>query len=102
MAGDTRGTEKQGGVIHIQMRCPFDDDGVMGWLDVAVTPSNVIANHTGVYFQANHHHQPTPHVPEKTEDPPSEVTGRLLACLTERFEGSIAQSESIFEEVLAL
>ncbi len=111
MTGETKGTPMQGGVIHIQMRLPFLDDGITGWLDVTTTPSGVIANHRGVYFRANHHHQATPRasqgevVGEKPSDitvgeKPSDITTRLLARLSDRFENSIAESESIFEAVL--
>lgn len=112
MTGEAKGTAMQGGVIHIQMRHPFLDDGITGWLDITAAPSGVIADHRGVYFRANHHHQATPRasqgevVAEKQSDimvgeKPSDVTTRLLARLLDRFESSIAESESIFEGVLA-
>lgn len=103
MEGDTKGTPMQGGVIHIQMRLPFLDDGIAGWLDVTAQPSVVIPNGTGVYFRANHHYQAAPLASEtqKVNEKPPDMTARLLARLSDRFENSIADSESIFKGVLA-
>jgi hypothetical protein len=103
MGGHTLETPMQGGVIHIQMRLPFKDDHATGWLDITVQPSVQIPNNTGVYFRANHHHQPTTITSdnESIDDKDRENTTRLLARLSEGFENSITESESIFEGVIA-
>lgn len=102
MEGKTKGTPMQGGVVHVQMRLPLLDDGITGWLDVTAMPSVVIANARGAYFRANHHHQAAPRASEiqKVDEKPSDITTRLLARLSDRFEQSIADSESIFKEVI--
>ncbi|MEK7855888.1 MAG: hypothetical protein AAB288_07350, partial [Acidobacteriota bacterium] len=93
-----------GGVILLQMRLPFADDEIGGWLDVAVSPSTVIPNFTGVFLGANHHHQTSYGVSEgkkvNQEPSASDLTHLLLTSLSERFDDSIDNSESIFQEVI--
>lgn len=105
MEGKREGTSLQGGVLFLQMRQPFLDDGITGWLDVTVTPSSVIPNATGVCFRSNHHHQLSYAVEgEKVQKEPSasEITSRLLASLSDRFDNSIGDAEAIFEGVINL
>lgn len=110
--GTAKGTSMQGGVINIQMRLPFLADGITGWLDITAAPSGLIENSSGVHFRANHHHQAISRIlqaemtGEKLRDVPeaenpSDVTARLMALLSECFENSLAESESIFEGVIS-
>lgn len=104
MTGDECGTSLQGGVMGVHMRKPFaDKDGLTGWRDVIVVPSENIK--TGISIRSNHHHQLTSIDPEaeKSEQPLSAdaATSFLLTALSNRFEKSIADAVSIFEGVIA-
>lgn len=103
MTGEECGTSMQGGLMGLHMRKPFmEKDGVTGWRDVIVVPSADIK--TGVSIRSNHHHQLTNIDPdaEKSEQlSEDKVTSLLLTALSNGFEKSIADSISIFEEVLA-
>lgn len=105
MTGKDSGTPLQGGVINIQMRLPFAEDGLNGWRDVIVEPSLDIPNNTGVLLRSNQHHQLTSLDPnaEASEDQPSDskTTLFLLTALSNRFEKSIEDAFSIFEGVIA-
>ena len=93
-----------GGVLLVQMRLPFLENGIVGWLDVTVAPSSVIPKNSGVFFRANHHHQVSYSASEGEEESKepsaSDTTSKLLASLFDRFENSIADSESIFQGII--
>lgn len=103
MGNEERGTFLQGGVMNVQMRKPFAQDGVNGWRAISVTPSIEVPNNTGVLLQSNHHHQVISIDPDadETDVPKKEQTSMLLTALSDHFEKSIEDAFSIFEGVLA-
>jgi hypothetical protein len=92
------------GLLLVQMRKPFLEEGLVGYLDVSVAPSTVVPNSTGVIFRSNHHHQIAENAKETKEvikpSSVSDISSRLLASLSARFDNSIAQAESIFQETI--
>ncbi len=94
-----------GGMMLLQMRKPFAEEKVAGWLDVNVGPSQRISN-TGVFFRTNHHHEHA--LLEGEEDEQEKARQRsanplaLLDTLAERFDGSIALVENIFRDLLEM
>jgi len=104
MRGPDKGTSRQGGVLNVTMRLPFQKGAVSGWRDVTVAPSNVIRGNTGVLFRANHHHQLS-ELSEGTgsivESLSSEAGTRLLLQeLTSTFEKSVGDSIGIFHRMV--
>lgn len=104
--GEKKGTPLQGGLLSMQMRLPFLNNGISGWQDVVVGPSSAIQEGLGVLLRSNHHHQIVPltfdGLPESEGPTEREATSRLLEALAEGFDNSIASAESIFQGVLAL
>jgi hypothetical protein len=84
-----------GGMVNLQMRQPFREESISGWMDVYVGPSQRIPNESGVFFRTNHHHQ---FLAESRPPQPSLV---LLEELGERFDASVQAAESIFIDVLS-
>ena len=101
MQGEHKGTHLQGGLMHLQMRQPFIENGISGWRDAVIAPSPKIENKTAVLLRTNHHHQISKLDPSDNVDiSENETTSRLLTCLPAVFEKSIADSLSIFEGVV--
>ena len=101
----TGAPEKHGGMFRLQMRMPFAENDVAGWLDVTAGPSERIANSTGVFLRTNHHHMVSrrtvaPDAPKNDKQPALSEGRLLLAALSERFDGSVANAEKIFHEVI--
>ncbi len=94
----------RGGMMHLQMRMPFVEDKVAGWMDVFAGPSERIPNNTGVFFRTNHHHQSPKQEAsgaEKTQSAPTRTNPlTLLDSLAERFDASIDRAVNIFNGVL--
>lgn len=105
MQGENKGTPLQGGLLYIQMRQPFIESEISGWLDVSVGASNVIPNRRGALFRSNHHHQMpnsgTDSLPASDELTEREITNLLLDRLADTFDSSIVQAESIFKGMIA-
>lgn len=105
MENELAGTNRQGGIILIQMRLPFDDGVFSGWRDVTVSPSPLIPK-SGILIRANHHHQiaddasTNDDITDSPDGAVSSATSKLLANLANSFDASIAESESIFKGVL--
>jgi hypothetical protein len=101
--GEPGETNLQGGVILLRMRLPFLKGSVRGWLDVSISPSDVITGQTGICLIANHHHQISTSASEaeETKDEPSEsdVTSKLLESLSAGFDNSLSDTELVFKEV---
>ena len=97
--------KSHGGMMLLQMRKPFVEEKIAGWLDVNVGPSQRFLN-TGVFFRTNHHHQYA--LVEGEEAEQKEASERaanplaLLDTLAERFDGSIELVENIFRDVLEM
>lgn len=93
-----------GGVMSLQMRKPFFEEKVSGWLDITAGPSSRVSNNAGVVFRTNHHHQLPKKVLDDDEiDQPVKASPdglALLEFLAERFDGSIQSANSIFSGVL--
>lgn len=83
-----------GGVVNIQMRKPFQEEEISGWMDVFAGPSSNVPGNTGIYLRSNHHHQVRPDLGHKPEPL------KLLDTLTERFDASVLEAENIFNGVL--
>lgn len=103
--GEHKGTYLQGGVVNVQMRQPFSEGGLNGWLNVAVGPSQDIPNHCGILFRSNHHHQVASIDPAADESAKQmsdgEATALLLAALSSGFDKSLDDAFSIFEGVIS-
>lgn len=105
MEGKNKGSTLQGGVLTVQMRMPFEENGITGWRDVTVGPSLTIPNDTGVLFRSNHHHQ----VEELHSDvgrradkaTTEEETSLLLSALEAGFEQSVEMALKIFQGAIA-
>ncbi len=90
-----------GGVVHIQMREQFRDNYVLGWLDVSVMPAPNIAGDAGVLLRANHHHQcASTELVENVPTKPTEVTKLMLDTLSQNFENSLSNIDTIFKGVI--
>ncbi|OGA35659.1 MAG: hypothetical protein A3G80_06270 [Betaproteobacteria bacterium RIFCSPLOWO2_12_FULL_62_13b] len=105
MHGNQKENPKHGGMFLLQMRQPFVEKEISGWLDVWAGPSTRIADNMGVFFRTTHHHQLTPqakegHEPGQQRKLPIE-SRPLLEFLVERFDASILSAENIFEGALA-
>lgn len=104
MSGPDKGTDRQGGVLNVTMRLPFQREAVSGWRDVTVASSNVIKGNTGVLFRANHHHQSvglSEGAGSVVESLSSEARTRLLLQeLTSTFEKSVGDSIDIFQRMV--
>ena len=96
---------RNGGMMLLQMRMPFFDDDIIGFRDVQVLPSNRIKR-TGVCFVSNHHHESAKNLQEDgsvntvVEEKEAISCDFALEVLGSKFEQSIAEAESIFDEVL--
>ena len=105
MQNEDKGSALQGGVTALQVRKPFRNEGIGGWLDITIGPSSIVPNFCGVLFRANHHHQLAKPAEgeEGSEEPVSvkDMTSRLLNVLSTGFDQSILQSEAIFQGVIA-
>ena len=103
MENEKKGTPLQGGMTLVQLREPFRDDDVMGWLDVMAAPSTIVPN--GGMLRSNHHHQLPPAQADdeagKDSLTGSELTSHLLNQLTVRFDSSFAKTDSVFKGILA-
>lgn len=96
-------TNLQGGVILMQMRLPFNEESIRGWLDISAFPSQTVPNSTGICFRANHHHEFFKESTDGTalERPADvEITDIMLKTLREHFDDSIAYSRTVFEEIV--
>ena len=94
-----------GGVTLLQLRRPFVEDKVTGWLDVYVGPSARIQKAKGVFLRTNHHHQ-IPLLSSEAEEagnaaPTTADPLALLEILAARFDESIAAAQKIFSDVLS-
>lgn len=93
-----------GGMVSLQMRKPFTEERVAGWLDVVVGPSPIIPDNSGVFFRTNHHHQVPVKLADTDENQDSRQAGveplALLDALAERFDASILSAENIFNCVI--
>ena len=92
-----------GGLALLQLRAPFAEDKVTGWLDIFVGPSPRIPAGLGVFLRTNHHHQ----VPIKSSDSgPAKQEAEasdplaLVDIMAARFDQSIASAQKIFGEVI--
>lgn len=98
------GQKNHGGMILVQMRENFEDEEVVGWLDVSVGPSLAIEENKVAYLKSNHHHQLRVKPIDDTSPMEAEESAlrgtKLIDVLAERFESSIAKSESIFQGIL--
>ncbi len=97
--------ELHGGMFRLQMRKPFTEGSISGWLAITVGPSARVANNTGVFFLTNHHHQFSGKPPDSGEPEDSKLAsapdGRLLLnALAERFDSAISTAEKIFRDVM--
>lgn len=97
--------EKHGGVFRLQMRMPFAEDDIAGWLDVTIGPSERIANSTGIFFRTNHHHRISrtalsSDASKNDKRPVMSDSRLLLAELARRFDGSVMNAEKIFHDVI--
>jgi hypothetical protein len=103
MSGQHQGTPLQGGVVHIQMRLPFQDNEVGGWHDISVLPSTEVKSGFGVLMRSNFHYQIANSDSQEALDKKSDnkSTSQLLSALANNFEKSIDNALSIFEEVLS-
>jgi hypothetical protein len=83
-----------GGMVRIQMRLPFRDERISGWLDVSAEPSSKISGKGGVVLRSNHHHQFAADLNDKPEGL------ELVDALAERFDASVLATENIFGDVI--
>ena len=94
------GTPSQGGLVTMQMRLPFELDGIYGWRDMVVAPSQTIK--TGVLLRSNHHHQLDPLNNELSVPVLYSEDGKrsLLDSLSKKFDNSIDEAVSICEGII--
>lgn len=97
--------ELHGGVMALQIRKPFSEGNVVGWLDVTVAPSARVKENQGILIRTNHHHATKPRSEEVAQ--PSDLANSaiekshlLLKLLSDRFDESVAKAQSIFADVV--
>lgn len=96
-----------GGVMSQTMRLPFrTDNGLRGWRDVTIEPSNIIDGETGIWLRTNHHHaldvSPDLESKKKLTLVNAESVEKFLTRLDDFFDASIAEADQIFNGVLGL
>jgi hypothetical protein len=103
--GDLKGTPEQGGVVHLQMRLPFQQNEISGWQDISIAPSKDVPSSFGVLMRSNHHFEYQGSDSKEVvldQRGNTKSTTSLLRALSENFEKSIENAVTIFEEVLTL
>lgn len=100
---DSDDVTKHGGMTLLQMREPFSEEKISGWLDINVGPSSKVGESSGVYFRSNHHHQLIPEDKQRSQadSTQNQTNGyELLGILADTFDRSIIHAGAIFSGVL--